>query len=49
MNLFTYPKFLGARDSRFVISKNVENGKIYYMWFRLEKKFTAFRKIISEF
>lgn len=43
MNLFTYPNFLEVH-SRFLNSKNVGNGKIHIINFRLEKKFTAFIK-----
>ncbi|CAD8195384.1 unnamed protein product [Paramecium octaurelia] len=47
LNLFTCKQFLGVRDSRFVVCRNTEYGRIQYLWFRLEKEFTAFKKILK--
>ncbi|CAD8188093.1 unnamed protein product [Paramecium pentaurelia] len=47
LNLFTSKQFLGIRDNRFVICRNTEYGKIQYLWFRLEKEFTAFKKVLK--
>ncbi|CAD8189104.1 unnamed protein product [Paramecium pentaurelia] len=47
LNLFTCKQFLGVRDSRFVICRNTEYGRDQYLWFRLEKEFTAFKKVLK--
>ncbi|CAD8089470.1 unnamed protein product [Paramecium primaurelia] len=44
---FVLKQFLGIRDNRFVICRNTEYGKIQYLWFRLEKEFTAFKKVLK--
>ncbi|CAK58961.1 unnamed protein product (macronuclear) [Paramecium tetraurelia] len=44
-NFLTTKQFLVGRDNRFQICKNTESGKIQFFWFRLEQKFTAFKKI----
>ncbi|CAD8099205.1 unnamed protein product [Paramecium primaurelia] len=45
--LFTYEKFSGVRDNRFQLCKYTEQGKIQFFWFRIEKKFTSFKKIFK--
>ncbi|CAK92168.1 unnamed protein product (macronuclear) [Paramecium tetraurelia] len=47
LNLFTSKEFLGIRDSKFVVCKNTEYGRIQYLWFRQEKLFTAFKKVLK--
>lgn len=42
--MFTNPHFIGGRDNRFMICKNTEVGKTYFIWFRMEKEFTAIKR-----
>lgn len=35
---------MAARDNRFTVCKNTEEGRIYFIWFRIEKEFIAFKK-----